>query len=112
MNLTCDAPSPIEMLTMKKDADYIRVHLRVTGLVQGVGFRYWTRSVASRLMIAGHVRNMADRSVEIDATGSAGAVDEFLQILKQGPSGALVEKLEILDRRVSSDTAGCFSILR
>ena len=112
LRLTYDVLYPIEMLTMERDADYIRVHLRVTGLVQGVGFRYWTRSVAARLMITGHVRNMADRSVEITATGSAGVLEEFLRIVKQGPSGALVERLEILDRRVSTDTPGCFSVLR
>lgn len=97
---------------MERNAEYIRVHLRVTGLVQGVGFRYWTRSVAVRLMISGHVQNMPDRSVEITATGTSEALKEFLHIVREGPSGASVEWLEILDRRASVDAFGCFSIVR
>ena len=43
------------------------LHIIVKGRVQGVGFRYWTRSLANSLNVKGRVRNLADYSVEIIA---------------------------------------------
>ena len=40
------------------------LHVIVKGRVQGVGFRYWTRSLAKSLNVKGRVRNLADYSVE------------------------------------------------
>jgi acylphosphatase len=53
---------------------------RVTfrGRVQGVGFRYTSRSIARRYPVAGFVRNLADGSVEVVVQGVRGAVDAFL----------------------------------
>lgn len=67
---------------------------RVRGHVQGVGFRWWTRSQATRLGISGTVRNCDDGSVEIRARGSAEAVARLRQLLGSGPPGARVEQLE------------------
>ena len=43
---------------------------RVTGRVQGVGFRWWTRSLATRLGLSGSVRNLSDGSVAVHARGT------------------------------------------
>jgi acylphosphatase len=53
---------------------------RVTygGLVQGVGFRYAAREIASDYAIAGFVRNLSDGNVELVAQGEASVVDAFL----------------------------------
>jgi len=62
----------------------------VSGLVQGVGFRYWTRKEAQRLGLRGFVRNLPDGSVEVQAAGPDQAVAELEQGLHRGPSGAHV----------------------
>ena len=66
------------------------VLVRVTGHVQGVGFRYWTLEEAEALGLAGWVRNEADGSVEALLAGPNEAVEEMLKLLRQGPQGAVV----------------------
>ncbi len=62
-----------------------RLHAVVRGRVQGVGFRYFTRHVATALDLTGWVRNGDDGSVELEAQGAAAAVDQFRAALRQGP---------------------------
>lgn len=64
------------------------------GRVQGVGFRWWTRSQAVRLGITGTVRNCEDGTVEVHARGSAEAVSELRHLLSVGPPGARVSRVE------------------
>jgi acylphosphatase len=51
------------------------------GHVQGVGFRYTTRSIAASLPVVGWVRNLPDGRVQLVAEGSTEAIDELLQRL-------------------------------
>jgi acylphosphatase len=67
---------------------------RVTGRVQGVGFRWWTRLQARDLKLDGTVRNAADGSVEVQARGEAAALDELRRRLSSGPPGARVDSVE------------------
>lgn len=68
---------------------------RVTGRVQGVGFRWWVRRQAQSLGLTGWVMNAADeRSVELAAEGTPTSLDELERRLHQGPSGARVERVE------------------
>lgn len=60
--------------------------LRVTGLVQGVGFRYTTKHIAYKYGISGTVQNMDDGSVEIHAIGQETKLDQFIEAIKKGPS--------------------------
>ena len=53
-------------------------HVRYSGHVQGVGFRYTAQSLAARYLVAGFVRNLPDGDVELVAEGEPGPVDEFL----------------------------------
>jgi acylphosphatase len=69
--------------------------VRVTGLVQGVFFRAWTRDQARELGVAGWVRNCADGSVEAHVEGEAGAVEELVNLLRDGPPGARVDHVEV-----------------
>jgi acylphosphatase len=64
--------------------------VRVTGRVQGVFFRAWTRDEARRLGVSGWVRNCPDGSVEAHLDGSEQAVEQLIERLRQGPSGARV----------------------
>lgn len=67
---------------------------RVTGRVQGVGFRWWTRKTAHALNLRGTVRNAWDGSVEIDVGGPGDVLDRFEEALRQGPSAATVYDLK------------------
>lgn len=71
-----------------------RLHLTVYGRVQGVGFRVFARREASRLGLAGWVRNLDNGAVEIEAEGTEEALETFEQVLRNGHSYAKVEKIE------------------
>jgi hydrogenase maturation protein HypF len=79
-----------------------RLHVRVEGVVQGVGYRPFVHRLAGELGLAGFVRNDA-RGVEIEAEGSADAVDRFLVALRdEAPPLAVVEAV----RAVGVDPRG------
>ena len=67
---------------------------RVRGQVQGVGFRWWTRSLALRLGLSGTVCNHPDGSVVVQAEGSDEALDALHRELLHGPPGAAVEAVD------------------
>ena len=64
----------------------IRLTAFVTGHVQGVGFRWWTRSRALELGLAGYAKNLTDGRVEVVAEGEQSDVDKLLALLKENPS--------------------------
>ncbi len=64
----------------------VRATMFVRGMVQGVGFRWWTRARALELGLAGHARNTADGRVEVVAQGSREAVDALEALLRETPS--------------------------
>ena len=66
---------------------------RVVGRVQGVGFRWWTRRTAEELGLAGWVRNDADGSVVVHASGSADALGLLEAALLRGPMGSRVDRV-------------------
>jgi len=70
-------------------------HVRVTGLVQGVFFRAWTREQAKRLGVDGWVRNCPDGSVEARLEGAPEAVQRLTDLLSHGPDAARVDGVEI-----------------
>ncbi|MFM7293786.1 MAG: acylphosphatase [Burkholderiales bacterium] len=72
----------------------ISVHMRITGRVQGVGFRESMRLVAQALDITGWVRNLADASVEAVVQGEETAVDRLVGWCHNGPPGASVRFVE------------------
>jgi acylphosphatase len=73
--------------------DHNRVHLRITGQVQGVGFRWFVVSCARRLGLPGWVRNNPDGSVELEAAGAARDLAILRDRLAVGPPGARVERV-------------------
>jgi acylphosphatase len=66
----------------------------VSGVVQGVNFRYYTRQIAQRLGLKGYVRNLHDGTVEVVAEGPRPAVEELFAWLQHGPSLARVRDVE------------------
>jgi len=73
----------------------MEVLIRVEGRVQGVGFRAWTRAVATELGVRGWVSNRYDGSVEVHAAGSVDVVEELTRRLQTGPRGASVTRVSV-----------------
>ncbi len=71
-----------------------RLHARVYGLVQGVGFRHFVWKHAQALGLTGWVRNRRDGSVEVVAEGPREALETLLTHLHQGPWGSRVEQVQ------------------
>ena len=67
-----------------------RIYARVSGSVQGVGFRYFTRWKAIELGLGGYVRNMSNGCVELEVEGPKEALDAFLNSVRRGPVGSRV----------------------
>ncbi len=72
-----------------------RVRIVVKGVVQGVGYRFFTRDVAYRLHLSGFVRNLPGGAVEVEAEGDEGPVNAFLQELRIGPISSHVTGMDI-----------------
>jgi acylphosphatase len=89
----------------------VRVRLLISGLVQGVGFRWATRREATRLGLAGWVRNLADGRVEAVAEGPQAKVDELVAWCRRGPAGARVESVSVEPLSVEGRPSG-FTIER
>jgi acylphosphatase len=70
---------------------------RITGRVQGVGFRFFSEEAARREGLSGWVRNCPDRSVEVFAEGDAEAVVRFEATIRRGPPGARVDAVQVTD---------------
>jgi len=69
--------------------------IRIEGLVQGVGFRYFTQRIAGRYRIKGYVMNMPDGSVLIHAEGDENDLKGFLKEVSRGPSMAVVTNVKV-----------------
>lgn len=68
-----------------------RRRIIVRGRVQGVGFRFFARDLATRLGLTGFVRNLSDgRSVEAVVQGPRNSVDLFASAMRAGPPGSFV----------------------
>lgn len=65
-------------------------HLRITGRVQGVGYREWFRTRADSLGLTGWVRNRADGSVEALVQGDNAALTRMIAEAADGPPAARV----------------------
>lgn len=69
--------------------------IRITGMVQGVGFRWTAASEARRLKVMGYVKNMPDGSVYIEAEGDMKNLDKFIEWCRTGPRYGYVESVDI-----------------
>jgi acylphosphatase len=70
-------------------------HLRITGQVQGVGYRWSLTQEATRLGVNGWVRNRLDGSVEAEVSGDTGAVEALIEWARRGPRAARVASVEV-----------------
>ncbi len=72
-----------------------RARIVVTGVVQGVLFRYSTKRQAENLDLRGTVRNRPDGSVEVVAEGEEEVVTRLIEWCRRGPRGAFVERADV-----------------
>ncbi|MBW8726340.1 MAG: acylphosphatase [Inquilinus limosus] len=71
--------------------------LRITGRVQGVGYRAWLAGQAEAAALDGWVRNRRDGSVEALLSGPAEAVDQVAAACRRGPRVALVDRVQMTE---------------
>ena len=83
-----------------------RVHVLVTGKVQGVFYRATAERVAQELGLAGWVRNLDDGRVEAIAEGPAEAVEAFVRWCRQGPPAARVDGVEVTAHPATGEFVG------
>ena len=92
---------------MSNDKQHLSV--RITGRVQGVGFRHFTRSKAQTLDVHGWVRNERDGSVRLEAEGDREALEHLLDAVHRGPSAARVKQVDA-DWKEATDQFDGFSV--
>jgi len=78
----------------------------VEGLVQGVGYREFTRRAALRRAITGWVRNRSNGAVEALLVGAEGDIETLLAELRRGPRGASVTAVRVADGAADARGAG------
>jgi acylphosphatase len=69
------------------------LHVRISGRVQGVGFRWFVREEARRLGLSGWVMNLPDGEVEVKAGGEGSSLQRLRRALEVGPTGAEVRQV-------------------
>lgn len=67
-----------------------RMHIWYSGRVQGVGFRYQARSLATGFEVAGTVRNLLDGRVELVAEGNRDELEAFRVAIRESGLGPLI----------------------
>ncbi|MGE2733899.1 acylphosphatase [Mycolicibacterium vaccae] len=92
---------------MLADSD-VRLDAWVHGDVQGVGFRWWTRSRALELGLTGYAANKPDGRVHVVAQGSRQACEQLLDLLSSGKTPGQVDKV-ISDWSEASDAISGFT---
>ena len=71
-----------------------RLHLVVTGEVQGVGYRWYVQRAARGLGVHGEVRNRLDGTVTVEAEGERADLERLAEEAHRGPAGAVVANVE------------------
>jgi acylphosphatase len=78
----------------------------ISGRVQNVGFRYFTRNAAAREGVAGWVQNLPDGRVEVFVEGDEDAVTRVERAIRSGPPGARVDNVYVQDDEAAGTLKG------
>ena len=89
----------------------IRVHIWVKGRVQAVGFRAYVEYKALQIGVLGWVRNIGQDTVETVAEGTRIQIDEFIEMVKQGPRASRVDEARIEYEPLTGQLSG-FTVKR
>jgi acylphosphatase len=79
-----------------------RIHIIISGLVQGVGFRMFVLREASARSLSGWTRNLPDGTVEVEAQGNSELVDELIRQTRIGPSRSSVTSIKVKEIEVDT----------
>jgi len=88
--------------------DTKRYRITVSGRVQGVGFRFFTRDVAQSLGLSGWVMNLIGGGVELEAEGKQPAIDRLIEELRQGPPLSRVRDVDVQELTATGGSDGFF----
>lgn len=80
-----------------------RIHLIISGDIQGVGFRAWVRDKARELGIVGWVKNREDGSVEVAAEGEKKELEKLIMDCHDGPDVAMAENVDVSWEETTND---------
>ena len=80
-----------------------RIHIFITGRVQGVFFRQSTRVMAIKNNVTGWIRNLDDGRVEIVAEGEESNIDALIDWCKTGPANSRVDEFELVEENSTDE---------
>lgn len=83
-----------------------RVHLTISGDVQGVGYRAWARKQAREMGLVGWVKNREDGAVEVVAEGEKHKLEILMKECHDGPEVAFVEKVQVEWEKATGEFVG------
>ena len=75
--------------------ELVSAHLLISGMVQGVGYRWFVMRKANEHNLKGYVRNLYTDNVEVEVEGEKGLISEFIKDLRSGPRSAHVTDIKI-----------------
>lgn len=75
--------------------DLVCAKIIISGVVQGVGYRYFAVRKANEYSLFGYTRNLYNGDVEVEVEGERGLVSDFIEELKIGPASSSVTNLSI-----------------
>ena len=81
----------------------VRRHLLISGIVQGVGYRWSCQRAAKGIGVSGWVRNLPDGRVEVVAQGTKEQVEQLIQWCYRGPEEARVSDIAVTDEETAGD---------
>jgi acylphosphatase len=87
-----------------------RVHLIISGDVQGVGYRSWVLNEAKKRQLTGWVKNREDDAVELVAEGSKSDLENLIKACHKGPDVAWVEHVDVTWESATNEFVG-FEVL-
>lgn len=82
----------------------------VSGVVQGVGYRFFAQRAAIRRSVVGYAKNLGDGRVEVFAVATEEVLDDFHLELRRGPAAASVSQVEVEKADVDPQFSAKFSI--
>ncbi|MHA1743119.1 MAG: acylphosphatase [Candidatus Heimdallarchaeota archaeon] len=85
-----------------------RIHAFVSGRVQGVNFRWSTKSFAERFGITGFAKNLSDGRVEVVAEGDEKSIDSLIDFLGKGSIFSRVERVEVKEEKFKGEFSEFF----
>lgn len=88
-----------------------RYKIKVNGLVQGVGFRYYTLRIAEQFGATGFVKNNIDGSVSAEIQIREDLMNQLIEEIKRGPSHSYVREFEKMEIEIKIDESA-FNIIR